>query len=208
LNRLQLFFNEKPNEIEQRQLMFFGFKWAPSQGAWQRQLNGNAIDAADRLPFLKPLDGRSVRGRQPKAPVHETIGRYYEGQMGIKINREIRDYTESIFFGLSLRQVVFAVDAVLAAVGIFFALRPHFGIETLSWVCALGAAPFAALGFIRYNGMAAERFAWAWLYSAWFQPKTLAFRATNYYYEALRPLINAEWGSCTACRVGKGGKGK
>ena len=71
LNRLQLFFSGKPNEIEQRQLKFFGFKWAPSQGAWQRQLNDNAIDAADRLPFLKPLDGRSVRDHQPKAPVRE-----------------------------------------------------------------------------------------------------------------------------------------
>ena len=29
--------------------------------------------------------------------------------MEIKINREIRNYTESMFFGLSMRQFIFAV---------------------------------------------------------------------------------------------------
>jgi hypothetical protein len=69
LNRLQLFFDEKPNEKERSLLKANGFKWAPSQGAWQRQLNDNAIYAAGRLDFLRPLDGRSVREHQPKAPV-------------------------------------------------------------------------------------------------------------------------------------------
>lgn len=40
--RLQLFFDEKP-EAEVRELLKRnGFKWAPSQGAWQRQLTENA----------------------------------------------------------------------------------------------------------------------------------------------------------------------
>lgn len=70
--------------------------------------------------------------------------------MEVKINREIRNYTESMFFGLSLRQCVFSVLAIAVAVGLYFLLRPMFGLETLSWVCVLGAAPFAALGFITY----------------------------------------------------------
>lgn len=31
--------------------------------------------------------------------------------MEVKINREIREYTESMFFGLSMRQFVFSVMA-------------------------------------------------------------------------------------------------
>ena len=108
-------------------------------------------------------------------------------QMEVKINREIRDYTESNFFGLSFRQFIFAITAVITAVGIFFILRPYFGIETLSWVCVLGAAPFAALGFIKYNGMTAERFMKEWLRSEFVMPKKLTFRAVNIYYEALKP---------------------
>jgi len=75
LGRLQLFFDEKPNEIERNRLKANGFKWAPSQGAWQRQLNDNAIYAAGRLDFLRPLDGRSVREHQPKAPVRDDMVR-------------------------------------------------------------------------------------------------------------------------------------
>ena len=76
--------------------------------------------------------------------------------MEVKINKEIRNYTESMFFGLSLRQFIFSVLACGVAVGLYFLLRPHFGTETLSWMCILGAAPFALIGFVKYNGMTAR----------------------------------------------------
>lgn len=66
LNRLQLFFDEKPSDSQRANLKANGFKWAPSQEAWQRQLTDNAIYAANRLDFLKPTDGRTVRDHQPK----------------------------------------------------------------------------------------------------------------------------------------------
>ena len=75
--------------------------------------------------------------------------------MEVKINREIRNYTESMFFGLSMRQFIFSILACGVAVGLYFILRPYFGVETLSWMCILGAAPFAMLGFITYHGMTA-----------------------------------------------------
>lgn len=77
--------------------------------------------------------------------------------MEIKINREIRNYTESMSFGLLLRQFIFSVIDCGVAVGLYFLLKPHLGTETvsLSWVCILGAAPFATLGFVKYNGMTA-----------------------------------------------------
>ena len=89
--------------------------------------------------------------------------------MEVKINREIRNYTESMFFGLSLRQYV--------------------GTKTVSWVCILGAAPFAALGFVKYNGMTAEKAIYAWIKSEFLMPKKLAFHSTNVYYELMKPSI-------------------
>lgn len=109
--------------------------------------------------------------------------------MEVKINKEIRNYTESMFFGLSLRQSLFSVLACAVAVGFFFLLRGRFGTETLSWLCILGAAPFAAMGFVRYNGMTAEQFLWAWIKSELLIPKKLLFRADNLYYEMLKPAI-------------------
>ena len=66
-NRLQLIFDDKPPEEQRLALKSEGFKWAPSQGAWQRQLNQNAIRAAARLDFLRPEDGKSPVQLQPSA---------------------------------------------------------------------------------------------------------------------------------------------
>ena len=106
--------------------------------------------------------------------------------MEVKINKEIRNYTESMFFGLSMRQFIFSVLAVAVAVVLYFVLKPIVGMETVSWVCILGAVPFAALGFITYHGMTAEKFLWAWIKSEILLPKRLMFRPTNLYYEALK----------------------
>ena len=107
--------------------------------------------------------------------------------MEIKINKEIRDYTESIVFGLSARQFIFSLTAVGVAVGLFFLLRKHFGTETVSWVCILGAVPFAVLGFVRYHGMSAEQFLWAWVRSELLEPKRLtASRTQNLYCSLMK----------------------
>lgn len=110
--------------------------------------------------------------------------------MEVKINREIREYTESIFFGLSLRQFIFSICACVIAVILYFILKPYFGIETLSWVCILGAVPFAVLGFVKYNGMTAEKFIVAWVKSEILTPKKLKFSPTNLYYEDLKNIEN------------------
>lgn len=112
--------------------------------------------------------------------------------MEVKINREIRNYTESIFFGLSLRQFIFSILACGVALLLYFLLKGKFGIETLSWVCILGASPFAALGFITYNGMTAEKFICAWIKSEFLIPKRLTFKPTNFYYELLKDKIEKE----------------
>ena len=107
--------------------------------------------------------------------------------MEVKINREIRQYTESMFFGLSMRQFFFSLAAVAVAVILYFVLRSRFGMETVSWMCILGAAPFAALGFVTYHGMTAEQFIWAWIRSELLEPKELHFESVNTY----QLLVNA-----------------
>ena len=101
--------------------------------------------------------------------------------MEVKINREIREYTESMFFGLTLRQFIFTVLAAAASIISYFLLRPVIGIEAVSWVCMLTAVPFAVLGFVRYNGMPAEKFIWAWIKSEVLMPKHLCFGNSNMY---------------------------
>lgn len=109
--------------------------------------------------------------------------------MEVKINKEIRNYTESVYFGLSLRQFLFSIVACLVAVLLYFLLKRYFGIETLSWICILGAAPFAAIGFVKYNGMNAEEFVLVYIRSEFLTSKELTFKPTNYYYELLKDKI-------------------
>ena len=109
--------------------------------------------------------------------------------MEVKINKDIRQYSESIFFGLSMRQFIFSILACLVAVGLYFILRPYFGIETSSWMCILGATPFAILGFVKYNGMTAEQFLIAWFRSKFLMPSHFVFKSDNYYEIKLRPVI-------------------
>ena len=61
--------------------------------------------------------------------------------MEVKINKGIRNYTESMFFGLFLRQFIFSVIACGVAVGLDFLLRSWFGAETLSLNNACKAYP-------------------------------------------------------------------
>ena len=98
--------------------------------------------------------------------------------MEIKVNKEIRDYQEAIFFGLSTRQFVCSLLAVGAAVGLYFLLSPLLGTSEVGWVCILGAAPFAACGFFHYH-------AWTWFQSEILYPKRLVFKSENLYWDAL-----------------------
>lgn len=94
-------------------------------------------------------------------------------------------------FRTAMRQSVFALLAIAVAVGLYFILKPYVGTETVSWMCILGAAPFAALGFISYHGMTAEKFLWVWLRSELLEPRQLKCVPTNIYYEALKDSIAA-----------------
>lgn len=108
--------------------------------------------------------------------------------MRVQINNEFRDYSESIFFGLNLRQLIFSACACGAAVGSYFLLRDKLSLETLSWLCVLIASPFAALGFIKYNGMTAEKILWAWIKSEILIPYELKFKSKN----AFEKLMEAD----------------
>lgn len=112
--------------------------------------------------------------------------------MEVKINKEIRDYSESVFFGLSIRQLVFSSLAVIVAVSLYFLLRGRLGTENLSWVCILAATPFAAMGFVRYHGMNAEQLLWAFLRSEVQEPNELPFSSQNAYFEALKGTLERE----------------
>ena len=98
-------------------------------------------------------------------------------EIEVKINQEIKEYNETMFFGLSVRQFFFSLLACGVAVWIYFGCRSFLDAETLSWLCMLGAAPFAAMGFFHYHGMTAEQFALNWIRTVLVEPQCFPFRS-------------------------------
>lgn len=109
--------------------------------------------------------------------------------MEVKINREIRNYTESIYFGLTLRQFICSLCVCIVAVGLYFICSPFLNKKIVSWICILGAIPFAGVGFFKYNGMNLEDFIKSWLKSEILVPKELKFKTENIYYEMTKDII-------------------
>lgn len=105
--------------------------------------------------------------------------------MEIKIPKEVRQHSETIFFGLSTRQFICAVLAVAAAIGTYFLTKGTLGRETANWVCILAAAPLAAAGFFRYNGLTLEQFAWAFIKSQVLCARPRVFRSENLYCKVM-----------------------
>lgn len=109
--------------------------------------------------------------------------------MEVKMNKEIRNYQESMFMGLNLRQCIFSLLAIAVTVGIYFGLGKYVGQEMTGWLCILGAAPFAACGFFQYHGMNAEQFAWAYIKSEFLYPKRLLFQSEDLYHACMEETL-------------------
>lgn len=109
--------------------------------------------------------------------------------MEIKINKEVRSYTESIFFGLSPRQFIYSILECLVAVVIYFLTIDTLGMETTSWLCMLGAAPFASIGFITYQSMTMEKIVLEFFKSILLKRTELIDKPINLYYELAKPII-------------------
>lgn len=104
----------------------------------------------------------------------------------VRINKEVRNYQESLFFGLTLRQFICSLFAVAAALGTYFGLQSVLGTGEVGWACVLAAFPFALCGFFSYNGMTAEQFLLAVFRTEVRYPKRLQFRSNNLYAEAMK----------------------
>lgn len=87
--------------------------------------------------------------------------------------------------GLTARQLICSAVAVGLAAGIYLGLGESLGKETASWLCLLAAAPFAAAGFFKYNGMTFEQFVSAWFKVSFLCGRDRPNHTENVYYAAL-----------------------
>ena len=77
----------------------------------------------------------------------------------IRIPKEIKNYREKLFFGLTLRQSICVAIALLVCVPIYIWGHHFLPQEAISWIVVFIAVPLMLTGFFRYNDMAFEQFA-------------------------------------------------
>ena len=107
--------------------------------------------------------------------------------MEIKTNKELRDFSESVFFGLSLRQFIFSALAVGVAAAIYFSLVDLLGVEVTGWICILAALPLGLAGFFRYQGLPLETFLAHYLHSEFILPREMSFPGENHFLQHSKP---------------------
>lgn len=106
-NRLQVFFDGKPDEAARDELKANGFRWAPSVGAWQRQLNKNAYYAAGYISCIQPIYGekpidvqRSAQQQESAVPdTHLTGERVSTPRGSFHVANMTREQMESAGYG-------------------------------------------------------------------------------------------------------------
>lgn len=76
----------------------------------------------------------------------------------VKVPTELTEYKEKIIFGLSLRQLIFTVIAVVMGGLSFWALYKPLGFDNASNVLVIIAAPAFAFGFINIKGYSLEKY--------------------------------------------------
>jgi len=108
--------------------------------------------------------------------------------MEVKINKEIRSYSESALLGLSFRQAIGAIGACLAAAFVYVMLDEVSADIIRNWCSILSAVPFAAVGFFSYHGMNAEQFLMVFLKHELIMPKRLVFKSSSLYSGILKKM--------------------
>jgi hypothetical protein len=74
----------------------------------------------------------------------------------IKINKEVRDYSEKVLFGLTARQFILGLAAVAVALVLYFILPLQTDLKLL--ICLIATAPFIVFGFARVQGHTPEEY--------------------------------------------------
>ena len=107
--------------------------------------------------------------------------------MEVKIPKEIRKYTESIFMGMNLKQCVICGIAIALAVPIFIILRPKIGLEPASWICLVIVAPIGATAFVKIQNLPLLEYVIAFI--KWYlTPNHLVYQQKNAYMEAIKQM--------------------
>lgn len=110
---------------------------------------------------------------------NSSISRQKGEKLIIEINKDIEKYQESVCLGLSAKQLIYSILALLSGCLIVFFLYERIGLTFSCYVAVPVVAPIALCGFYSYNGMGFREVYTRYMKSV-FCNRTFIFRAGGY----------------------------
>jgi len=112
----------------------------------------------------------------------------------IRIPKEIREYQEKIFLGLSVRQVVAVAAMGLINIPLFFAINSFAGMQVAGFCIMPVAAIIGVFGFWRPSGMYFEEYAKMMITNNFILPANRRYETENFFQEVADIIQEEKFG--------------
>lgn len=96
----------------------------------------------------------------------------------IKVPKEIKEYKEKWYFGLTLRQLISVGISISLNIPLVYFGKKYLSTDLLGWLCILITIIFGGIGFFEYNKMKFEKFVIVYLKNK-FQQQKRVYKSTN-----------------------------
>lgn len=107
----------------------------------------------------------------------------------VRIPKEITEYKEKLFFGLTVRKFVSLAIALLVCVPLFIFGREFISEDIISWIVILVAVPIMAFGWFNYHGMNFETFIKC-VIKFYREPQKRPYKELNIFWECREQIIS------------------
>lgn len=81
-----------------------------------------------------------------------------KSKLEVQLNKDIREYTNKLYWGLTGRQIFFGLLGVAAGTGMFIWIMGSLGTTLAAMACVVVMSPLIALGFYRWRGQPFETY--------------------------------------------------
>lgn len=102
----------------------------------------------------------------------------------VRIPKEIREYKEKIFLGLTARQLIASILTLGICVPLFLFGRKFINEDLLSWIVIAIGALGGGIGFFKKNGMPFEKYLYVIIKNGFLFPQKTLFKTDNFYRSA------------------------
>lgn len=104
--------------------------------------------------------------------------------MEMKTNKDVTEYEENVFIGMTMRQTVLGIAGVAIIAGAYFMTYNRMNSNMASWVAIGFGLPCFLFGFAKPHKMKLEKFLATWVRCNFLEHRRLSFKSENKFYQA------------------------